>query len=66
VRTSTPRAPVVYASEAFAAPNAAGVQFQDILTRFVNGLGGINSVIDGTGAAATATTPGPSDVVSYP
>jgi len=42
------------------------VKFQDTFTRFLNGSGGINSVINGTGAAVTSTSPGPSDVVTYP
>ena len=56
----------VYATEAFEAPNTPGVQFHDIFTRFLNGLGGINSVIDGSGAPVTGADPGPSDVVSFP
>ena len=51
---------------AFQAPNALGVQFHDILTVFLNGSGGIQSVINGTGAAVNSSFGGPSDVVSYP
>ena len=51
---------------AFQAPNASGVQFHDILTVFLNGSGGIQSVINGTGAAVSSSFGGPSDVVSYP
>ena len=51
---------------AFQAPKAAGVQFHDIFTQFLNGSGSINSVINGTGAAVSAAFHGPSDVVSYP
>jgi F5/8 type C domain/Carbohydrate binding module (family 6) len=50
---------------AFQAPNVSGVQFHDLLTVFLNGSGGIESVINGTGAAVSPTFGGPSDVVSY-
>jgi hypothetical protein len=51
---------------AFQAPKTSGVQFHDIFTQFLNGSGGINSVINGTGAAVDSAFHGPSDVVSYP
>ena len=51
---------------AFQAPDTSGVQFQNIFTRFLNGAGSINSVINGTGAAVNAASPGPSDVTAYP
>ena len=51
---------------AFQAPNTAGVAFHDLLTVFLNGSGGIQSVINGTGAAVSPSFGGPSDVVSYP
>jgi hypothetical protein len=51
---------------AFQAPKAAGVQFHDVFTQFLNGSGSINSVINGTGAAVNSTSHGPSDVVTYP
>jgi hypothetical protein len=50
---------------AFQAPNTSGVKFNDILTVFLNGSGGIESVINGTGAAVDSSFGGPSDVVSY-
>ena len=54
-------------AEAFEAPDTAGVQFHDILTVFLTGSGGFQSVINGTGAAVGAGGfGGPSDVVSYP
>jgi hypothetical protein len=56
----------IYASTAFQAPDNPNVQFQDVFTRFLSGSGGINSVINGTGAAVTTAAPGPSDVISYP
>jgi hypothetical protein len=56
----------IYAAMGFQAPDVPGVQFHDVFTRFLNGSGGINSVINGTGAAVNSTSPGPSDVVAYP
>jgi hypothetical protein len=53
-------------SMAFQAPHVAGVKFHDLLTVFLNGSGGIQSVINGTGAAVSPSFGGPSDVVSYP
>ncbi len=50
---------------AIQAPQASGVQFNDLLTVFLNGAGGIESVINGTGAAVSPSNGGPSDVVSY-
>jgi len=49
----------------FQAPNTSGVVFNDILTVFLNGSGGIQSVINGTGAAVSPSFGGPSDVVTY-
>jgi len=51
---------------AFQAPDTPDVQFHDVFTRFLNGSGSINSVINGTGAAVNSAAPGPSDVVTYP
>ncbi|MGD0062845.1 MAG: hypothetical protein ABSB76_05320 [Streptosporangiaceae bacterium] len=56
----------INASTAFQAPDTPGVQFQDVFTRYLSGAGGIDSVINGTGAAVTSAAPGPSDVVAYP
>jgi hypothetical protein len=53
-------------SMAFAAPQRAGVQFNDLFTVFLNGSGGIQSVINGTGGSADSSTGGPRDLVSYP
>ena len=50
---------------AFQAPNTSGVVFHDILTVWLNNLGGIQSVINGTGAAVSSTAPGPSNVITY-
>jgi hypothetical protein len=51
---------------AFQAPDVSGVKFHDLLTVFLNGSGGIESVINGTGKAVSSSFGGPSDVVSYP
>jgi hypothetical protein len=48
------------------APDTSGVTFHGLLTVFLNGSGGIQSVINGTGAAVSPSFAGPSDVVSYP
>jgi hypothetical protein len=56
----------IHNSMAFQAPNTPGVQFHDLLTVFLTGAGGIDSVINGTGPAANASTGGPANVVSYP
>jgi len=56
----------IYAVMGFQAPDTPNVKFQDVFTRFLNGSGGINSVINGTGAAVNSTSPGPSDVITYP
>jgi hypothetical protein len=56
----------IVADEAFQAPDLPGVQFNDLFTRFLNGSGGINSVINGTGAPVNASSPGPSNLTSYP
>jgi pectate lyase-like protein len=57
----------IEASEAIQAPDRPGDQFNDLLTVFLSGSGGIESVINGTGAAVVdGGFGGPSDVVSYP
>ena len=56
----------IFDAMAFQAPDTPAVQFHDVFTRFLNGSGGINSVINGTGAAVNSAAPGPSDVISYP
>jgi hypothetical protein len=56
----------IEASTAFQVPAVTGVQLNDVLTRFLSGSGGIESVVNGTGAPVTAAAPGPSDVVTYP
>ncbi|GAA5160849.1 MULTISPECIES: discoidin domain-containing protein [Amycolatopsis] len=56
----------IHSSMAFQAPSTPGVRFNDLLTVFLNGSGGIDSVINGTGAAVNSGNGGPSTVVSYP
>jgi hypothetical protein len=56
----------IEATQAFQVPDTPGVQLNDILTRFLNGSGGIESVVNGTGAAVDAASPGPTYVVAYP
>jgi hypothetical protein len=51
---------------AFQAPDTSGVVFHDLLTVFLSGSGGIESVINGTGEAVSSSFGGPSDVVTYP
>jgi hypothetical protein len=47
-------------------PDTPGVQLNDVLTRFLNGSGSIDHVVNDTGNAVTTDSPGPSYVVSYP
>lgn len=56
----------IHASTAFAVPAAPAVQLHDVLTRYLNGSGGIDHVVNATGAPVNAAQPGPADVVSYP
>ena len=48
----------------FQAPVASGIHLNDLFTVFLNGSGGIESVVNGTGSAVSPTNGGPSDVVS--
>ena len=52
-------------AEAFQAPNTSGVQFNDLLTVWLNNSGGIESVINGTGAAVSSANAGPVNIVTY-
>ncbi len=56
----------IQSATAFSVPGTPGVQLHDVLSRFLNGSGSIDHVVNGTGAAVSAASPGPSDVVSYP
>ena len=47
---------------AFQAPATSGVVFTSLLTVFLNGSGGIVSVINGTGAAVSSSSTKPSDI----
>jgi len=57
--------PAIESSMAFQAPTTSGVVFHDILTVWLNNFGGIQSVIDGTGAAVSPTNAGPVNIVTY-
>jgi hypothetical protein len=56
----------IQSATAFSVPDTPGVQLHDVLTRFLNGSGSIDHVVNDTGAAVNSANPGPSDVVSYP
>jgi hypothetical protein len=56
----------IESATAFAVPDTPGVQLHDVFTRFLNGSGSIGHVVNDTGAAVTAGSTGPSDIVSYP
>ncbi len=56
----------IESATAFLVPDTAGVQLHDVFTRFLNADGGIDHVVNDTGAPVTADSPGPSDIVTYP
>ena len=56
----------IESATAFSVPDTPGVQLNDVLTRFLNGSGSIDHVVNGTGAAVTADSPGPTYLASYP
>jgi hypothetical protein len=56
----------IHNAMAFQVPRRPGVQLHDLLTVFLNASGGIDSVVDGTGAPVNSTFVGPSDVVDFP
>jgi len=56
----------IHSATAFSVPDTPGVQLNDVFTRFLSGEGGIDHVVNDTGAAINSTFNGPSDVVSYP
>ncbi len=56
----------IHSATAFSVPDTPGVQLHDVFTRFLSGMGGIDHVVNDTGAAVNSTFNGPSDVVSYP
>jgi hypothetical protein len=57
--------PSIYATRAFEVPDRPGVKLHDILTVFLNGNGGIDHVVNDTGAAVDATNQ-VTNLVSYP
>jgi hypothetical protein len=57
--------PPIESAMAIQAPTTSNVVFHDLLTVWLNNFGGIQSVIDGTGAAVSSTAAGPSNVVTY-
>ena len=44
----------IESANAFTVPDTQGVQLHDVFTRFLNGSGSIDHVVNGTGAAVTA------------
>jgi len=57
--------PSIHAARGFEVPDTPGVKLHDILTVFLNGSGGIDHVVNGTGAAVNATNQ-VTNLVSYP
>jgi carbohydrate binding protein with CBM6 domain len=57
--------PAIENAMGFQAPATSGVVFHDIFTKWLNNFGGIESVINGTGAAVNSTNVGPSNIVTY-
>jgi hypothetical protein len=55
----------IFAARAFEVPVTTGVKLHDILTVFLNGSGGIDHVVNDTGAAVNSTNQ-VTNVVSYP
>jgi hypothetical protein len=58
--------PTIHASHAFEAPVTPGVQFHDLLTVSLGGVGTIDHVVNDTGAAAMGSSTIPVNVVSFP
>ena len=57
--------PDIYADSGFEVPVTPGVTLHNILTVFLNGNGGINHVVNDTGAAVNNTNQ-VTNIVSYP
>ncbi len=57
--------PDIHAARAFEVPDTSGVKLHDILTVFLNGNGGIDHVVNDTGAAVNNTNQ-VTNLVSYP
>ena len=56
----------IESATAFRVPDVPGVQLHSLLTRFLSGSGSIDHVVNDTGAAVTAASPGPTYIASYP
>ena len=56
----------IFASTAFQVPQTPGVQLHDLLTVYLNGKGGIRTVINGAGGPVAAGSTVPSQVINYP
>lgn len=56
----------IRSAQAFLVPNAPGVSLTDLITVYLNGDGGIDSVVNGVGAPVDKTTPQTSTVLHYP
>ena len=56
----------IESATAFRVPDVPGVQLNNLLTRFLSGSGSIDHVVNDTGAAVTAASPGPTYIASYP
>jgi hypothetical protein len=57
--------PDIHATRAFEVPDTPGVKLHDILTVFLNGNGGIDHVVNDTGAAVNSSNM-ITNIVSYP
>jgi hypothetical protein len=57
--------PSIHAARGFEVPDTFGVKLHDILTVFLNGFGGIDHVVNHTGAAVNATNQ-VVNIVTYP
>jgi hypothetical protein len=58
----------LHVTEAFQAPQAPGVKFNNVFGVWISGSGGLDSIVNGTGGPVTSTNPGtvePVDVASY-
>jgi hypothetical protein len=55
----------IHAERAFEVPNTAGVKLHDLVTVFLTGSGGIDHVVNNTGAAVNSTNQ-VTNIVSYP
>ena len=57
----------IFSATAFSVPDTPGVQLHDVFTRFLNGLGGIDHVVNDTGAPVPPPiTPAPATWSAIP